>query len=207
MASKNYKSAAILMVLGLTASILVLAGCTLVSNPHAQFTADPAFGYPPLVVHFDASNSISQDGAIISYSWDFDDGTTDRGSTVYHTFYNKGSYDVTLTVVDSAGAVGEISHTVEALNRAPTAQFTVFPHIPQRKTQTQFDASQSDDQDGYITDWQWSFGDGTSKTGEVVSHNYELAGTYDVHLTVIDNDGKAGELIKKVIIGGCNTCQ
>lgn len=37
-----------------------------------------------------------------TYSWNFDDGQTGTGQTVRHTFQNPGTYDVTLTVRDSA---------------------------------------------------------------------------------------------------------
>ncbi len=207
MALRRNMIASIFIVPVLMATVLILGGCSLLSNPHAQFSIDPAYGYPPLVVHFDASNSTSPNGAIISYSWDFDDGVTKKGAFVDHTFYNKGTYAVTLTVVDSAGATGKITHSVEALNHAPTAQFIVTPYIPQRRTETVFDATSSNDEDGYITTWQWYFGDGTSKTGELVSHIYQLAGTCDVTLMVIDNDGKENSLTRKITIGGCNNCQ
>jgi chitinase len=197
----------VFIVVALVPTVLILGGCSLLSQPHAQFTVDPAWGYPPLVVHFDASNSTSQNGAIISYSWDFGDGTTDKGALLDHTFYNKGAYEVTLTVVDCAGATGKATHSVEVLNHAPTALFTVTPYIPQRKTETSFDATTSNDQDGYITTWQWDFGDATTKSGKVVSHIYELAGSYEVTLIVIDNNGKEASLTKEITVAGCNTCQ
>ncbi len=186
--------------------MMLLGGCALLTNPHARFAADPEFGYPPLVVHFNGSASTSPNGTIIYYLWDFDDGSTDTGAFVDHTFYDKGTYSVTLTVEDSNGAVGKITRSVKALNHAPTARFAVSPYIPQRNTETQFDAIESDDQDGYITSWQWSFDDETTATGEVVTHIFERAGTYSVRLTVVDNDGGQGVITKKVTIGGCNSC-
>ncbi len=197
----------IVIALALIASLLTLGGCFLFSNPHAQFTADPAFGYPPLAVHFNAGASNSPNGAIVSYAWNFDDGTTDTGATVDHTFTDKGTYAVTLTVTDSAGEVGSTTHSVQAFNHIPHPQFTWSPHIPQRQVATEFDASESYDEDGQIVDWQWSFGDGTTGDGEVVDHVYDLAGTYTVRLTVIDNDGKPNFLTRNVSIGGCNTCE
>ena len=50
-----------------------------------------------------------------------------------------------------------------------------------------FDASASEPAD-VIDSYQWDFGDGTVKTGEVVTHTYESPGTYTVELTV-EGDG------------------
>ena len=191
----------------LTASILMLGGCFLFNNPHAKFSFDPAFDYPPLNVHFDGSASSSPNGAITDYTWDFDDGSTDTGASVDHTFIDKGTYGVTLTVTDSSGAVGSTTHSVQALNHAPHAQFTWHPYIPQREVPTTFDGGESSDEDGYIVDWQWSFGDGATGTGDVVNHIYDLARVYTVRLTVIDDNGEANSLTRNVTIGGCNSCE
>jgi chitodextrinase len=43
-------------------------------------------------VTFDASPSYDPDGTIISYSWDFGDGTTATGVSVSHSYPNSGAY-------------------------------------------------------------------------------------------------------------------
>jgi hypothetical protein len=149
-------------ILVLLAGLFALGGCLFTSGPRAEFSADPLFAFPPLTVHFDASASQSSNGNIVSYAWNFKDGSTDTGVNVTHTFYEKGVYPVTLTVTDSAGAIAAITHDVEALNHAPHAEFRVWPHIPQRLIPTEFDASGSYDEDGYIVEWLWSFGDGAT---------------------------------------------
>jgi chitodextrinase len=53
-----------------------------------------------------------------------------------------------------------------------------------------FNGSGSTDPDGSVTSWLWSFGDGTSGTGAVVTHTYTTIGiTYYPSLTVVDNRG------------------
>ena len=49
--------------------------------------------------------------------------------------------------------------------------------------------STSNDADGQIVDWQWNFGDGATASGETASHQYTESGSYDVSLTVTDDDG------------------
>ena len=194
-------------LLVLLAGLFAIGGCLFTSNPRAEFSADPQFDFPPLTVHFDASASQSPNGNINSYKWYCSkDSWSATGKQVNHTFYEKGVYPVTLTITDSAGGVDAITHNVEALNRAPQAEFSAWPHIPQRLTPTEFDASGSYDEDGYIVEWLWSFGNGATSSGEVVQYTYELAGSYTVRLTVIDDNGKSGSVTKIIKIGGCNTC-
>ena len=72
-----------------------------------------------------------------------------------------------------------------AENVAPTASLSVNC---QDLTCT-LDASGSSDSDGTITSYEWSFGDGTTGSGESTTHSYTQPGTYIVTLTVTDDDG------------------
>ncbi len=53
----------------------------------------------------------------------------------------------------------------------------------------EFDGSKSYDPDGIITNYSWSFGDGTTGFGEVVTHKYTYGRYFVVELTVLDNSG------------------
>lgn len=63
-------------------------------------------------VLFDASASRDTDGQLIDFIWSFGDGTTQRGTRVSHAYEQIGLYTVTLTVVDNAGAIGTLTHTM-----------------------------------------------------------------------------------------------
>ena len=52
-----------------------------------------------------------------------------------------------------------------------------------------FDGSKSYDSDGNIASWSWDFGDGTKGSGEIITHIYLSTGTFQVILTVTDDDG------------------
>jgi len=71
-------------------------------------------------------------------------------------------------------------------NLAPIAKFTYLVD----GNLVIFDASSSYDLDGTIVSYGWDFGDGTTGMGKIVSHGYNKSGTYDVTLTVTDNDGE-----------------
>ncbi|MCW4025710.1 MAG: PKD domain-containing protein [Candidatus Bathyarchaeota archaeon] len=68
----------------------------------AYFTVTPE--HPPVngEVFFNGTASYSS-GSIVSYEWNFGDGTTGTGPTVYHTYTAAGNYIVILTVTSTVG--------------------------------------------------------------------------------------------------------
>ncbi|MDF2958058.1 MAG: Nitrous oxide reductase accessory protein NosD [Candidatus Alkanophagales archaeon MCA70_species_1] len=86
-----------------------------VSNepPVASFTFSPARPVVDEVVTFDASASFDPDGTIVSYEWDFGDGTNGTGKVVNHSFASEGNYSVVLTVTDDGGAKNSTARVVE----------------------------------------------------------------------------------------------
>jgi PKD repeat protein len=90
--------------------------------PTAAFTAD----VDQLAVVFDGSASSDPDGSIVSYAWNFGDGTNGTGATASHTYAQAGPYTVTLTVTDDDGGTGTISHPVTASNDPVTVASDTF---------------------------------------------------------------------------------
>ena len=58
----------------------------------------------------------------------------------------------------------------------------------------------SRDQDGSIVARAWDFGDGKGSTMTSPTHAYSAPGTYDVTLTVTDDDGAADSKTQSVTI-------
>lgn len=84
--------------------------------PVAMFSAEPPMGVEGDTITFDASASYD-DGWIVSYFWDFGDGTNATGKIVQHTWSAgyAGVYTVTLTITDNNAVSSSSSLTVEIL--------------------------------------------------------------------------------------------
>jgi PKD repeat protein len=80
-------------------------------------------------------------------------------------------------------------------NMAPTSEFSF--------TADDLEVSFSDassDPDGSVVSWDWDFGDGNSSTSRNPVHNYAVPGSYDVTLTVTDDDSATGDSMQTVVV-------
>ncbi len=72
------------------------------SYTQAKVTITPTVGLLPLNATLDGRASVSNwDRPIVSYAWDFGDGTTGSGALVNHVYTTPGIRTVSLTVTDS----------------------------------------------------------------------------------------------------------
>jgi len=157
--------------------------------PVASFTESATTVLTGTTITFNASTSYDPDGTIVSYFWDFGDGTNATGVTVDHSYSDDGTYTVTLTVTDDDGATDTATSIKTVLNRPPAAIFTESAETVYTGEVIYFNASDSFDVDGTVVSYFWDFGDGSNATGVLVSHAYAGKGTYTVTLTVTDDDG------------------
>ena len=72
--------------------------------PVAVITASVLSGIAPVTIEF-SSDRITDDGVIVTRSWDFGDGTTSLEISPTHTFETTGEFTVALTLTDDGGAV------------------------------------------------------------------------------------------------------
>jgi PKD repeat protein len=80
--------------------------------PAASFSATPREGKPPLEVIFKVLES-DPDGHLVTYRWDFGDGSSAIGKEVAHTYKDIGEYTVTLTATDEYGASSTEKTTIK----------------------------------------------------------------------------------------------
>ncbi|TMQ57334.1 MAG: PKD domain-containing protein, partial [Candidatus Eisenbacteria bacterium] len=83
-------------------------------NPTAVLTISPSTGNAPLFDTADASGSSDSDGSVVSYRFDFGDGTIvgpQASSTATHT-YAAGNWTASVLVTDNAGGTATASASV-----------------------------------------------------------------------------------------------
>ncbi|MCA9953963.1 MAG: PKD domain-containing protein, partial [Anaerolineales bacterium] len=171
-------------------------------------------GDVPFNPFFNSFSSSDPDGSIVSWLWDFGDGTT---SNVPHpaikVYEVPGTYTVTLTVTDNDGATDSDSLVVTATgtagNQPPTAVLGVFDTTGPAPFTPSFSSSGSSDVDGFIVSYLWDFGDGTTSTlpNPGFGKTYTVPGTYLVTLTVTDDDGATGSDSVTITVTGGSTNQ
>lgn len=81
----------------------------------------------PAIFNFDASQSFDEDGEIVTYRWDFGDGSRELVPVVVHTFASPGTYRVRLTVTDDNGVTGTDDVIIEVGIPQPSISFRVPP--------------------------------------------------------------------------------
>ncbi len=158
--------------------------------PVAVAEATPLNGEAPLEVTFTGSNS-TDDVGVVTYFWDFMDGTTSNDPDTEHTFTAAGTYDVELTVTDGGNLMDTdiITITVSGgSNLPPTALAEATPLTGDAPLEVTFTGSNSTD-DGTIVSYAWDFMDGGTSTDADPVYTFNTVGTYDVTLTVTDDGG------------------
>jgi PKD repeat protein len=183
-------------------------GCEMAPTPGTiapRFTP-PSSSTPGTPASFDPSASTSTH-PLSSATWDFGDGTAPafRGASsplasVSHTYSLSGTYTVTLTLVDDRGNLATTTHQI-TLDEAPTASFTPTPLHPAAGQPVSFDGSSSNDPDGSIASYSWTFGDGSSGTGMTPTHSYSASGIYTVTLKVTDSIGATATTTQQLPVG------
>jgi PKD repeat protein len=148
--------------------------------------------------------STDSDGSIASRAWTFESGTpassADAAPTV--AFAAAGTYTVTLAVTDNEGATDNVSQEITVTGgttgTAPTASFTLPPSCT-AGTPCGFTSTSTDD--GQIVAALWEFGDGQTAIDLVnATHTFTAANTYNVKLTVTDDQGLTGTITQPLVV-------
>jgi PKD repeat protein len=170
------------------------------SIPDVDFTFDPDPTCLNDVTNFFGSSSIEP--FVTSWTWDFGDGGVAYTRDAIHTYLAAGTYNTTLTIVDTNGCSNSVTYPV-TVNPLPTANF--FHDGPVCLDDSVNFTNLSSSPNGFIARWEWDFGDGTTQTvvfpdDPNVSHLYANTGTFQVTLTVTDSDSCTNTTFREVIV-------
>ncbi len=135
---------------------------------------------PPQVGHTVVFTGSAQSTLPFSYTWDFGDGSRGSGPVVSHVYTTTGIFSLTMTATNGCGpnAASELV-TVVCYPVTGTA-FAWTPPDPVRGDPVQFTATTSGTAPFLYT---WAFGDGSTGSGQAVTHTYAVGGLYTVTLT------------------------
>ncbi|HEY4217914.1 MAG TPA: DNA/RNA non-specific endonuclease [Gemmatimonadaceae bacterium] len=164
-----------------------------------------ATGNEGSAVTLDASATSDADaGDVLSYAWTFGDGTSATTSSARpaHVYADNGTYTVTVTATDAAGAFSSATTTATVANVAPTVSFVgTTPLTMVSGLGVAFLGKFTDP--GPDSPWSYSIdwgADDTPSSGTLRSvntpiigaHQYFAVGQYTVKLAVTDKDGGVG---------------
>lgn len=179
-------------------------GCrdTFVQNLH--YYPAPVF---PVASHSDTTcvpasisffNNIDNNYPGYSFVWDFGNGQT---STVFDTNYiypDRGVYYPSLTVTSAAGCIETFTDTIR-VNGNPIASFSAVYDPCAVNGAMSFMNTSTPSPDGYLTDWLWDFGNGTTATNYKNDHFYTANGTYTVNMQVTDINGCTDDTTRSIV--------
>ncbi|NTV13165.1 MAG: beta-propeller fold lactonase family protein [Desulfobulbaceae bacterium] len=183
--------------------------------PVASYTASPNPAACNQSVTFDGSGSVAgrPDLGIVTYAWDFGDGTSGSGATTGHAYNLFGSYAATLTITDNTSPATTASQTatvtVNQGNRAPVAN-PGGPYLVNLGEGVALEGGASSDPDSpcgdAIVSYSWSI-DGGAYSFSGVSPSLSIAqinglglGAHTADLTVTDSFGASSSVATTITI-------
>jgi PKD repeat protein len=142
-------------------------------------------------------------GVVTEYSWDFGDGGTSDSPNPNHEYASAGTYLVCLTIITASGCTDDFC--IEVIVNEPGADcFTEFTHTTSGTSLTFTAVTDPGALD--VLSYTWEFGDGAIGDGEISTHDYATAGTYEACLTVIFTDSCIAEFCTEISVPEATDC-
>jgi len=167
-------------------------------TPEASFTLTPSLPSVKDTVTF-TDWSTDFDGKVISWRWQFGDGSSSTQQNPTHFYRSIGAYTVTLTVEDDNGARAEKIMTLVIVNLPPAVEFSYTPENPLMEETIRF-KDESNDPEGGKNHVAWDFGDGEASTEGNAEHAYAKGGDFTVRLTVWDEEGASASTTEMISV-------
>jgi gliding motility-associated-like protein len=179
----------------LCAALILLISFNAKAQLQAGFSSDINSGCLPLVVHFQDQST----GNPSQWTWNLGNGTISQLQNPTTTYFIPGTYHVTLTVKNSAGADSITKNQFITVRANPTPSFSFSDSTGCFPKTIQF-SDNTDPGSGNITQWTWDFGDGNVSTLQNPAHTYSQPGNYSVTLKTINSFGCEKTLTRTNIV-------
>lgn len=161
-----------------------------VADEQALFTASALEICRNSSTTFNAT-SIQGTPAIVSYEWNFGDGSTATVNNVTHTYLQTGLFTVNLKITDVNGCMDSIVKNNYIKVVGPKAAFAPATPGSCLNAAVTFNDLSTAYGSHPLTTWYWNYGDGVydSLTSAPFQHMYSNSGVYSVTLKIKDSFG------------------
>lgn len=163
-------------------------------------TATPNVGQVPLTVEFDATaTKEASDSNIVSFRWDFGDGTPIRKGlpVMTHRYDRVGDFTVTVTAITDKNETAS-KEVLVFVNPVPLqACFETSRDSGTDEVTVSFDPSCTT---GPATKFNWDFGDGQTSIERKPVHTFVGVGEYEVQLEVVSNENDISVFKKTIVV-------
>jgi len=146
--------------------------------PDVSFSAAPYTGTVPLNVTFTDNST----GMPESWVWNFGDNSSSFEQHPVHVYKKSGVYTVSLTVTGPGGTNAQTQTELIQVN-ASTQPLEIDFSVDKPEGVVPHDVQFTPQITGEVTQWQWSFGDGSVSNDFNATHTYSEIGSYTVTLS------------------------
>jgi gliding motility-associated-like protein len=151
--------------------------------PVVDFAYAPASGCAPLTVQF---TNLTQFADPSTYHWDFGDGGTSQAANPSYTYFNAGTYSVSLSASNITGqTITNAKQSIIEVFVKPVANFKVTPPLIYVPGGILYTSNLSTNATGFY----WDFGDGQTSTDFRPEHTYKKDGSFTITLAASNESG------------------
>lgn len=149
----------------------------------------------PIAAKFTDLTTIAEANQVLTYLWDFGDGITSTDKDPVHNYTSTGPFTTKLIVTSNNGCVDDSVKLVSTVYPKAKADFTVSAEVCLNDSTRYTDAS--DPKGSAISQWNWTFGDGTNATVQNPVHRFLLPNTFVTALYIVTDKGCYSDTITK----------
>lgn len=144
------------------------------------------------------SNKSTVSSGVLTYNWDFGDGTFDNSNDIAHKYLLPDTFMIKLTAIGVGGCQDDSLYPV-IVYPSPNIGYSVNNN-PQCFPGHQFIINNSSTISSGVLQYQWDMGDGTKLTTADVNYSYVKAGNYKIKLLLDAAGGCKDSLSQDLIV-------